>query len=104
MSEHNPYSEFEDAAADQGERPADDAEIERAEAGDLRWLMSSKRGRRIFARLIEKTGVFSSVTVASDRLGAIHEGRRAVGIELWMLARKHCPELIAPTLQESESL
>lgn len=97
---HNPYDEFEDAAADQGERPDDSAE--RDEAGDLRWLMSSKRGRRFVARLLSKTGVFSSEVIANDRLAAVHDGRRAVGLDLWRLARKHCPELIAPTLTENE--
>lgn len=33
-AEHDPFAEFEDAAADQGERPDDSAE--RDEAGDLR--------------------------------------------------------------------
>lgn len=96
---HNPYDEFEDAAADQG---VPDREAELDAAGDLRWLLSNKRGRRIFARLLDQTGVFSSAISANDRLAAINDGRRAVGLELWKLARKHCPELIAPTMQEND--
>lgn len=49
--------------------------------GDLKWLMSDKRGRRVVWRLLGETGLFrSSFTGNSETF--YREGRRAVGLML----------------------
>ncbi len=70
-------------ARQQAEQAAADAAAKSAaaEADDLRWLVSDKRGRRILARLIRSTGVNQrSHTGNSETF--FREGRRSVGIEL----------------------
>ncbi len=69
------------------------------EAEDLKWLMGSKRGRRIVWRLLERTGVFrSSFTGNSETF--FREGMRNVGLLLMAQVNETCPEHYTSMVQE----
>lgn len=58
---------------------------------DMKWLMGSKRGRRIVWRLLERTGIFrSSFTGNSETF--FREGMRNVGLALMAQINEACPE------------
>ena len=67
------------------------ANIQRLEAEDFKWLMSDKRGRRVVWRLLEKTGVFRNPFTGSSetffRCGEMNIGQRYVA-----MIHEHCPE------------
>ena len=50
------------------------------ERGEFVWLMSSKRGRRIVWRLLEKAGVYRSSFSAEPGVMAFQEGQRNIGL------------------------
>lgn len=95
---HDPF----DLAAQANAKKARDDQTRldrKTEADDLKWLMGSRRGRRIVWRLIERTGFFqSSFTGNSETF--FREGARAVGLRLVTLINSVCPELYAPMVQE----
>lgn len=56
---------------------------------DFKWLMGSKRGRRIVWRLLDETGVYrTSMTGNSSTF--FNEGRRDVGLRLMAMINDHC--------------
>jgi len=67
---------------------------------DLRWLMSSRQGRRIAWRLLERAGVTNSSFSTNAMQMAFNEGFRNYGN--WMLARiiAVCPEKYPELLKE----
>ena len=82
------------------QRRADlDKQTRLIEIDDLRWLMGSKRGRRVTWRLLERTGIFrSSFTGNSETY--FREGERNIGLFLLSLVNMHCPEQYALAAQE----
>jgi hypothetical protein len=59
--------------------------------GDLKWLMSDKRGRRVIWRLLESTGLYqSSFTGNSETF--FREGRRDVGLKLLATVQDVTPD------------
>lgn len=52
------------------------------EVDDLKWLMSDKRGRRIMAWLLNKTGMLAIDFQPDALLTAFKEGRRSLGVEV----------------------
>jgi hypothetical protein len=71
------------------------------EKGDLKWLMGSKRGRRIVWRFLERAGVFRLSFNTNAMQMAFAEGNRNSGLN--MLAQIHtlCPELYPTMLKEA---
>ena len=70
------------------------------EQDDFKWLMSSKRGRRIVWRLLERTGVYrSSFTGNSETF--FREGQRNVGLMLMAQINEFSPDQYALMLKES---
>lgn len=73
------------------------------EADDFKWLMGSKRGRRMVWRLLERAGVFrlsfnqNAMSMAFAE-GCKNEGTRTVG-----MIHAHCPELYAVMVKEHTS-
>lgn len=72
------------------------------ERADFKWLMSSKRGRRIVWGLLERAGVFklsfnTNAMAMSFAEGCKNEGTRTVG-----LIHTLCPELYATMVKESQ--
>ena len=50
------------------------------ERGEFVWLMSSRRGRRIVWRLLDKAGVYRSSFSAEPGVMAFQEGMRNIGL------------------------
>lgn len=64
------------------------------EAEDFKWLMGSKRGRRIVWRLLEKTRVYQDSMTGNSHT-FYNEGRRSIGLMLMAQINENClPEYI----------
>ena len=71
------------------------------EIDDIKWLMGSKRGRRIVWRLLERTGVFrSSFTGNSETF--YREGMRNIGLVLMAQTNEAGPDLYASMVKEHQ--
>ena len=67
---------------------------------DLKWLMGSKRGRRIIWRLLEQAGVFRLSFDPNAMRMAFNEGNRNYGNRVLDLIHKTCPELYPVMVKE----
>jgi hypothetical protein len=66
---------------------------------DMKWLMGSKRGRRIAWRILERTGIYrSSFTGNSETF--FREGMRNVGLVLMAQIHEACPESYTLMMKE----
>jgi hypothetical protein len=74
------------------------AEVEQL---DVKWLMGSKRGRRIVWRLLEQAVVFKATFDTNALRMAFNEGKRFFGTRTLDLIHTSCPELYALMLKES---
>ena len=63
------------------------------EEADIKWLMSSKRGRRIVWRLMDRAGVFRSSFNTNSMSMAFAEGNRNYGLQILGIIQTQCPEL-----------
>lgn len=72
------------------------------EIDDLKWLMSSKRGRRFVARLLERAGVWRLSFNTNALTMAFNEGTRNEGLRLLSQITAHCPERYSELLKESQ--
>jgi hypothetical protein len=102
MSHYDPLDlrSQENAQADAASRDKLAAQIE---LDDFKWLMSSKRGRRVVWRLLERTGVYrSSFTGNSETY--FREGMRNVGLMLMAQIHTAGPNLYAAMVQEQEQV
>jgi len=89
----------------EGQREAEQAKAtargnaQATEADDLKWLMSSPRGRRFLWRQLEGTGLYrSSFTGSSETF--FREGERSVGLKLQEKAHRASPNDFITMLQE----
>jgi predicted Fe-S protein YdhL (DUF1289 family) len=82
------------------ERESRDKLGQRREAEDLKWLMSSARGRRIVWRLLERAGVFRSTFSATAMVMAFNEGQRNQGNVFLTEVMTHCPDRFLEMLTE----
>lgn len=71
------------------------------EEGDLKWLMGSKRGRRIIWRLLDQAGVFRLSFNTNAMSMAFAEGNRNFGNRTLALVHSHCPELYPTMVKEN---
>jgi len=74
------------------------------EVDDIKWLMSTKRGRRIVHRQLDKAGVFRLSFHTNALQMAFNEGNRNQGNALLALVTEHCPERYADLLNEAKNL
>lgn len=84
------------AAADLRNRLAEDREL-----ADLKWLMSSDRGRRIVWRLLDQAGVFRMSFSTDALLLAFNEGNRNAGLRMLVHVHTVCPELYPVMVREA---
>lgn len=70
------------------------------EIGDLVWLMSIKRGRRVVRRLLEQAGIYQLSYRDSALETAFNEGQRNAGLRLMAAITANCPEQYALLLKE----
>lgn len=71
------------------------------EESDFKWLMSSRRGRRIIWRLLEKAGVFRTSFNTNSMQMAFNEGVRNEGLRTIALIHAQCPELYSVMTKEA---
>ena len=74
-----------------------------AEEGDVQWLMSSKRGRRVIWRLLDRAGVFRLSFNTNAMSMAFSEGNRNEGLRTLMLIHTLCPELYPTMVKEANN-
>lgn len=70
------------------------------EEADLKWLMGSKRGRRIVWRLLTQSGVFRLSFNTNSMTMAFNEGNRSFGNHTLALIHTLCPELYPVMVKE----
>jgi hypothetical protein len=78
------------------EKLADQADVD-----DVKWLMSSKRGRRILWRILERGEVFKLSFNTNSMSMAFSEGRKNEGLRVLALIHAAAPELYATMLKEA---
>ncbi len=71
------------------------------EEDDLKWLMSSKRGRRIIWRLLGQSGVFRLSFNTNAVAMAFAEGNRNFGNRTITMINTICPELYPTMVKEN---
>ena len=74
------------------------------EESDIKWLMSSKRGRRFVWRLLEQAGVFRSSFNTNAMTMSFSEGNRNYGLQLLNLIHTLCPELYPTMIKEQKNV
>jgi len=100
MTDYDPTDirQQEKVAADKAHR---DRVAQESEEADVRWLMSSKRGRRILWRLLEQSGVFRLSFNTNAMQMAFAEGNRNFGNRALSLIHSQCPELYPSMVKEN---
>lgn len=102
MNHHDPFDleapERERAIRDERTRNA-----QRTEADDLKWMMSSKRGRRIIWRLLEQSGVYRLSFSQNAMTMAFNEGNRNFGLALLSKVHELSPESYSTMVQEQKN-
>lgn len=101
MTQHDPFDidAQEQERASRGDRVK---QAQRTEADDLKWMMSSKRGRRIIWRLLEQSGVYRLSFDQNAMRMAFNEGNRNFGLALLSKVHELTPELYSTMVQEQK--
>lgn len=88
---------------EEAKREAEDAArlARETEIGDLKWLMSSKRGRRIVRRLLSMAGTFRLSFDRNAMQMAFNEGNRNLGNRLLDEVMEFCPEMF-PVMEREQ--
>lgn len=73
------------------------------EEADVRWLASSKRGRRILWRIMEQSGVFRLSYAPSATAMAFNEGQRSYGNRVLSLIHEVAAESYPAMLREQRN-
>ena len=103
MSELDPLdSSPQDKAREQSR--AKDKQTAQSEADDVKWLMSSRRGRRILWKQLERAGVFRLSFNTNSMTMAFAEGARNEGLRLITLIHRHCADLYPTMVKESNEV
>lgn len=71
------------------------------EDSDIKWLMSSKRGRRIVWRQLDAAGIFRTSFSTNAMSMAFAEGNRNYGLKLLGIVHIVCPELYPVMVREA---
>lgn len=71
------------------------------EASDIKWLMGSKRGRRIVWRFLDQAGVFRLSFNTNAMSMAFAEGCKNEGLRLLATIHALCPELYPTMVREA---
>lgn len=73
------------------------------EVDDLKWLMGSKRGRRIVWRLLDRAGVYRLSFNTNAMTMAFAEGNRNEGLRTIALINANCPDLYTNMVKENSN-
>jgi len=71
------------------------------EEADLKWLMGSKRGRRVVWRLLDQSGMFRLSFNTNAMQMAFAEGNRNYGNRTLAMIHALCPELYPQMVKEN---
>ncbi len=77
--------------------------VKDTEEGDIKWLVSSKRGRRIVWRFLDQSGVFRLSFNTNSMQMAFNEGNRNSGNRLLAMVNDVAPDAFTLMLKESKS-
>lgn len=72
------------------------------EIADVKWLMSTERGRRILWRILDRAGVFRISFHTNAMQMAFNEGNRNLGNWLFNEVMQLCPEKYPVMLEEQK--
>lgn len=89
------------------ERKQADAELRNrlakdTEESDFKWLVSTKRGRRIVWRVLEQTGVFRLSFNTNSMQMAFNEGNRNFGNKILAMINSVSPEAFTLMMKEAK--
>jgi len=101
MSNYDPLDLRGQERSQEEQKHLDDLDRVNEEA-DIKWLMSSKRGRRVVWRLLDQAGVFRLSFNTNALTMAFSEGNRNYGLRLLGLIHTLCPELYPTMLKEQK--
>lgn len=76
--------------------------VRKTEIADLKWLMSSPKGRRFMWRLLEISGPFRLSFHTNAMTMAFNEGNRNLGNQLFNEVMTLCPETYPVMVQEQQ--
>ena len=100
MSEYNPLDqEAQDRV--RKDRNTRDKLVDQTEVEDIKWLMGSKQGRRVVAKLMERAGLFQPSFNTNSMTMAFAEGAKCEGRYLQAIVLRNCPELYLTMLKEA---
>jgi hypothetical protein len=71
------------------------------EEADFKWLMGSKRGRRIVWRLLDRAGIFRLSFNTNSMAMAFNEGSKNEGLRILANIHSLCPELYPTMVKEA---
>ena len=72
---------------------------EKDEADDLKWVMSSKRGRRFVWKVLDRAGVYRS-SFTGNSATFFNEGQRNIGLMLLADIHSACPDQYLAMIKE----
>jgi hypothetical protein len=84
------------------DRETRDRSERETEEGDIKWLMGSKRGRRILWRLLDTAGVFRLSFNTNAMAMSFAEGNRNYGLRVLSLIHTQTPELYSTMIKEQK--
>lgn len=73
------------------------------EESDLKWLVSTKRGRRIVWRVLEQAGVFRMSFNTNAMQMAFNEGNRNIGNRMLAVTNAVAPESFPLMMKEAKA-
>ena len=83
------------------EQEARERNARKTEIADLKWLMSSPRGRRLMWRFMTLAHTFQLSFNTNAMQMAFNEGNRNLGLQLLAEVMEHCQELF-PVMQKEQ--
>ena len=100
MSDHDP---LDTTSLDKARKEVStkDKLTQQSEVEDIKWLMSSTRGRRMVWRQLERAGVYRLSFNTNSMTMAFAEGARNEGLRLLSLIHVNCSELYTTMLKEA---
>ena len=103
MSEYNPLDLKSQQKSKDNKKSAERIDRQNEES-DIKWLMSSKRGRRLVWRLLEQAGVFRSSFNTNAMAMSFSEGNRNYGLQILNMIHTLCPELYPTMIKEQKNV
>jgi hypothetical protein len=100
VSNHDPHDTAAQARTQHDRETREKLESEN-ELADLKWFMSSKRGRRMAWRQIERAGVFRLSFNTNSMTMAFNDGAKNEGLRVLAQIHTACPELYVTMLKEA---